>query len=57
MKVHWRKAKVQGGEGFSLAELLLGMKKNLPSSCWGGEVGFFLLENARCTYFFVGVCN
>lgn len=42
-KVHWRRARVQGVCGFSLAEcdgfplagLLLGKEKNLPTSCQG----------------------
>lgn len=53
MKVYWRKVRVQGGEGFLLAELwcfslaglVSGQKENLPSSCWGNNIEtFFLLE-------------
>ena len=57
MKVHWRKAEVQGGSGFSLTEpgcfslarLLLSKEKFFPGDspvvalpAWGCKVFFFL---------------
>lgn len=55
MKVHWRKVRVLGGDGFSLtewrqfplAELVAGQEENLPSSYWSCKVETLFVENAR----------
>lgn len=54
MKVHWRKEKVQGSDGFLLAKLqrfplaglVAGQGENLPSSCWDSKMET-LLGNGR----------
>ena len=64
MKVYWRRAGVQGGDGFSLAELwhfslagrVAGQGEGPPSCCWSLRVSFFLPQMQGTSLLF-GICR